>query len=67
VVRLVARDPLAAIQEVLSVSIHDLVNRASCKRVVTDLYRISRRIDNEGWLRRRGEEQEAEAWTASHL
>ena len=67
VVRLVTHVSLAAIQELLSVSIHDLVNRASCKRVVLDLYRISRRIENEGWLRRRGKEQEDEAWVASHL
>jgi hypothetical protein len=67
VVRVVSHDALAAIREVLSISIHDLVNGSSCKHLVRDLYRITRRIDNEAWLRRRGEEQEREAWIAAHL
>lgn len=44
--------PLSAIHELLSISIHDLVNDPDCKRIVADLYRITRRIEDEAWLRR---------------
>ena len=50
--RVVRRDPLAAIQELLSISIDHVVNDTRCKAVVADLYRITRQIENEAWLRR---------------
>ena len=65
--RVVRYDPLAAIQELLSISIHEIVNETPYKRVVTDLYRITRQVENELWLRHRILEQEQEAWVASHL
>lgn len=65
--RVVRCDPLAAIQQVLSISIHEIVNEARWKRVVNDLYRITRQIENESWLRRRALEQEQERWIAAHL
>lgn len=52
VVKVVRHEPLTAIQEVLSVSIDDIVNRGPTKALVADFYRISRRIENEAWLRR---------------
>ncbi len=63
----VRRAPLASIQEVLSVSIHDVVNHAWCRRAVCDLYRISRRIEDESWLRRQLADQAAEAWIRAHI
>lgn len=50
--RVVGHAPLAAIREVLSISIHDVVNEPRLKRLVADFYRISRWMDNEMWLRR---------------
>jgi len=67
VVHMVRHDPLAAIQQLLSISIHEVVNETRYKRIVADLYRITRRIENELWLRRRALEQEQEAWIAAHL
>jgi len=52
VVKVVRKEPLTAIQEVLSVSIDEIVNRGYTKALVADFYRISRRIENEAWLRR---------------
>lgn len=52
VVKVVRKEPLTAIQEVLSVSIDQIVNRGHTKALVADFYRISRRIENEAWLRR---------------
>jgi hypothetical protein len=52
VVKVVRHEPLMAIREVLSVSIDDIVNGRRTKAIVADFYRISRRIDNEAWLRR---------------
>jgi hypothetical protein len=67
VVRVVPRQPLAAIQQLLQLSIHDVVNDASRKRLVADFYRITRRLENEAWLRRRELEQDGEAWFGSGL
>jgi hypothetical protein len=64
---IVRREPLSAIRELLAISIDDIVNRGSCKRVVYELYRITRRVENESWLRRRLAAIEDEAWTAAHL
>ena len=52
VVKVVRHEPLTAIQVVLSVSIDDIVYRGPTKALVADFYRISRRIENEAWLRR---------------
>ncbi len=46
------RGPLVSIREVLAISIHDAINDPRWKSVVRDLYKISRRIRNEEWLRR---------------
>jgi hypothetical protein len=48
----VRREPLARITGALEISIHELVNDARCKRLVADFYRVTRRIENESWLRR---------------
>jgi hypothetical protein len=52
VVKVVRREPLTAIREVLSISIDEIVNHGRSKSLVADFYRISRRIENEAWLRR---------------
>lgn len=57
----VRRRPLSAIQEVLSISVHDLVNDARVKHLVADFYRISCRLQNERWLRRELQQLHAEA------
>ena len=67
VVRVVPREPLAAIREVLSISIHDVVNSAARKCMVADLYRITCGVEDEAWLRRRFREQRQEAWIAANL
>ena len=64
---IVRREPLIAIQEVLSISIHDVVNERRCKRRVADLYQITRKIENEAWLRRQLRAEDERAWIASHL
>ena len=63
----VPRSPLDAIRELLSISIHDVVNETGCKCVVEDLYRITRRVDNEAWLRGQIWQQEYDDWVAGHL
>lgn len=50
--RVVRREPLAPIHQVLSISIHDIVNEARIKSIVADFYRVTRWIENERWLRR---------------
>lgn len=67
VVRVVRREPLAAIREALDLSIHDVVNDAACRRRVLDLYRVCRRIEDESWLRWALSEREREAWVAVRL
>jgi hypothetical protein len=52
IVRLLRREPLAPIREVLAVSIHDVVNDEHVKWTVAELWRITRWIENERWLRR---------------
>ena len=52
VVRVVRRPPLAAICELLSVSIHEVVNDPRTRIQVRALYKVSRWIENETWLRR---------------
>ncbi len=52
VVRVVRRPPLAAICELLSVSIHEVINDPRTRFQVRALYKVSRRIENETWLRR---------------
>jgi len=52
VVRVVRRPPLAAICELLSVSIHQVVNDPRVRIQVRALYKVSRWIENETWLRR---------------
>ncbi len=63
----VRRDALSAIREVLAVSLDDIVNHRRFKLAVRDLYRVSRRVEDEAWLRRRLEDRAAEAWIAAHL
>jgi hypothetical protein len=48
----VRRPPLAAIHELLSVSIHDVINQPRVRIRVRELYKVSRWIENETWLRR---------------
>lgn len=55
----VPAEPLRAIGEVLNISIHDIVNEAHRKRQVAALWRLSRWIENDAWLRRRFDELEA--------
>ena len=52
VVRVVRRPPLAAICELLSVSIHEVINDPRVRNQVRALYKVSRWIENETWLRR---------------
>jgi hypothetical protein len=67
VVKVVRREPLAAIQEILSISIDHVVNDARTKCVVADLYRLTRKVENESWLRRCMQAQEHDDWIADHL
>jgi len=61
------RRPLVAIFQSLGISIHDMVNDPRHRWNVRGFYRITRRIENEAWLRRRFEEKEYEAWIDAHL
>lgn len=63
----VRREPLALIREALAVSIHDLVNEPRCKTAVADLYRLTRRVANESWLRRELAASACDRWVAEHL
>ena len=63
----VRRNPLSAIREALGISLDELVNERRLKSAVSDLYRVTRRIEDESWLRRRLLEMAAEAWIAAHL
>ena len=63
----VRRQPLAAIRELLSISIHDIVNQGRLKLVVADLYKITRKVEAEAWLRLRLEEEETRRWIEAHL
>jgi len=65
--RTTRRDPLPAIRETLSVSIHDIVNERALKSIVADLYRAGRRVESEAWLRSQLAAMEEEAWIAAHL
>jgi len=67
VVMLVRREPLVAIQELLSISIHEIVNDAHTRHLVADFYQVVCRVENEAWLRRRLDEESSRAWTAAHL
>jgi hypothetical protein len=51
VVCVVRRPPLTAICELLSVSIHEVVNDPRTRIQVRALYKASRWIENETWLR----------------
>lgn len=63
----VTRNPLAAIREVLAISIHDVVNDRRYKAVVYDLYRVTRRIEADSWFRHELARIAEEAWIASLL
>ena len=63
----VPREPLVSICEALALSIHDVVNSRHTKRAVLDLYKVTRKIKNEAWLRRRLAGIEYEAWLHAHL
>lgn len=63
----VPRRPLVPIFQALGISIHDVVNDAVHRRHVRAFYRISRRIENEGWLQRREEEMAYARWLDAHL
>lgn len=63
----VPREPLTNIFQALGISIHDVVNGSAQRLVVRNLYRVARRIDNEGWLRRQLEAQAYEEWIDAHL
>ncbi len=64
---MVPQEPLAAIRDVLSLSIHEVVNDPGHKCRVLDFYRIVRKIENEAWLRRSLQERRDEDWIAAHL
>lgn len=51
VVRVVRRPALTAIHELLGVSIHDGINEPRVRLQVRALYKVSRWIENETWLR----------------
>jgi hypothetical protein len=63
----VRREPLAAIRQMLAISIHDVVNEPRCKCRVAEFYRVMRRIENENWLRRQLRAREEQAWIEAHL
>ena len=63
----VPRQPLVSICEALSISIHDVVNSPRHKRTAFELYKVTCRIENESWLRRRLDEIEDVAWIDAHL
>lgn len=63
----VPRRPLLPILELLGISIHDVVNERRHRRTVRDLYRIARRIEDEGWLRRQIERQRDETWIDARI
>ena len=63
----IPRRPLMPIFEFLGISIHDVVNDDEQKWKVRCFYRITRRIDNESWLRRRTDEIGYDAWLDAHL
>lgn len=67
VVHVVPREPLTAIRQLLGISIHDVVNDETCKLLVAEFYRITRWLENDSWLRRCLEEQEAEREIAALL
>ena len=64
---LVRGSPLSSIREALAISLDDLVNERRLKLAVLDLYRVSRRIEEESWLRRRLADLATEAWVSAHL
>ena len=63
----IPRRPLVPIFEFLGISIHDVVNDADKKWKVRCFYRITSRIDNETWLRRRADELAYDAWFEAHI
>jgi hypothetical protein len=67
VVTVICREPLLAIHEILAISIHDVTNCPGWKNIVRDFYKVTRRIENEGWLRRRADELRHDAWVKAHL
>jgi hypothetical protein len=67
VVRVLRREPLTAICEVLGITIDHVVNDRRCKAAVADLFRATRAIENEAWLRGELRACVAEAWIAAHL
>jgi len=67
IVRVVRREPLVAICEILGITIDHVVNDERCKVVVADFYRVTRAIQNEAWLRSELRAVETAAWVAAHL
>ena len=63
----VRRRPLPAICESLAISLDDVVNDRRLARAVRDLYRVTRRIEDEASTRRLAEGRATEAWIAAHL
>lgn len=59
--------PLVPIFQSLGISIHDVVNDPGHKWSVRCFYRITRRIDNETWLRHRADEIAYDAWFDAHI
>ena len=67
IVRVVRREPLGAICEILGITIDHVVNEGRCKAIVADFYRVTRTIENEAWLRSELRALDAAAWVAAHL
>lgn len=67
IVRVVRREPLVAICEILGITIDHVVNDERCKAVVADFYSVTRAIENEAWLRNELRALAAAAWVAAHL
>ncbi len=51
-VRLLRREPLAPLRETLRLSLDDTINDPARRFVLLELFRISRSIEDEQWLRR---------------
>ena len=64
---IVPREPLRSIRDALAISIHDIVNESRFKGHVAALWRITRLMERETWLRRQLDQVAYEAWVEAHL
>ena len=63
----VPRQVLGTIFQALGITIHQVINDRDRRGTVRDLFKISRRIDSEAWLRWRLQEIADEAWIRRNL